>query len=161
MYLDQKAHVDKVVAAKDSRKLVYESVLEPHCGDAYLLQPGQIIRIEQREKQVQICDWMFVTPDLREESSYGNSAFFQGMYLYKYYQVMSNTNRMRPLVVMVADEAPDYFSPRSLVCALLALSLQSRVDSDVRPGKGGRDQQLSRELHAGPRSYPRHPGDRG
>ena len=111
IFQDQKAHVDKVVAARDSRKLVYESILEPNTGDAYLLQPGQVIRLEQREDRTCVVDWMFITPDLREESCYGNSAPFQGFYLYKYYQILSQIGRMRPLAVMIADEVPDYFAP--------------------------------------------------
>ncbi|MGI9616315.1 MAG: hypothetical protein ACR2QO_25595 [Acidimicrobiales bacterium] len=49
-------HCDRVVDAQEQRTLAYEAVLEPHTGDAFLMKPGQVIRVEQRHETTQICD---------------------------------------------------------------------------------------------------------
>ena len=112
-----KEHYDTIIAAKPDRKLVYESVLEPNNGDAYYLEPGWVIRLEQRHETVQINDWLWVRPDLREYGSYANTFLVEGSYLRLYSRIWSSQHTggasggMRPMATMVADEAPDDFSP--------------------------------------------------
>ena len=91
-----KAHYDKVIAAKPDRKLVYEAVLEPNNGDAYYLEPGWVIRLEQRHETVQINDWLWYTPDLKEHGSYANSFLVEGSYLRKYTRIWSSQNPDNP-----------------------------------------------------------------
>ena len=111
LYKDNKAVADKVIAGKDNRTLVYESVLESHTGDAYLVKAGQVIRMEQRHDETQVADWLFITPDLKEWSIMGTSTAFQGYYPELYHMLLSNTGNMRALATMVADELPDDFAP--------------------------------------------------
>ena len=102
--------VEEVANAKSDRKLVYEAVLNGHTGDAYPLAPGQIIRLEQRHEVTQVCDWLFIKPDLSDWSSYGSTGAFQGLFPELGYQMLGMTGRMKSLAVMVADEAPDDFA---------------------------------------------------
>jgi hypothetical protein len=44
---------DAVVEAKPSRGLVYEGVLESETGDAFYVEAGQVIRMEQRHERTQ------------------------------------------------------------------------------------------------------------
>ncbi|GLP96224.1 DUF1989 domain-containing protein [Paraferrimonas sedimenticola] len=103
--------VDKVCASSKDWKFVYEQTLEPHTGDAYLVKKGQVIRMEHLHDRAQVVDWHFITPDLKERSSMGNSVCWDGFYLKKYYQVMSNAGEMKPLVTMVRDDTTDEFGP--------------------------------------------------
>ena len=85
-----KEHYDKIIAAKADRKLVYESVLEPNNGDAFYLRPGWVIRLEQRHETVQINDWLWMRPDLKEYGSYANTFLVEGSYLRLYSRVWSS-----------------------------------------------------------------------
>ncbi|MBV7338822.1 DUF1989 domain-containing protein [Chloroflexi bacterium TSY] len=105
------AHYDSIIAAKDSRKIVYEEILQPYTGDAFFVKAGQILRLEQRHEQTQIADWWWVSPDLKTTQSQHNSQSFSGMYLTKYHRIWSHTDGMRPMATMVADEAPADFKP--------------------------------------------------
>ena len=107
-----RALVDEVNSKKETRKLVYKALLQPHSGDAFLLKAGQIIRLEQHTPEIQVVDWMFITPDLKQWADMGMSILFSGQYLSKYYQVMSNSSPMEPLAIMCADEAPVDFAPK-------------------------------------------------
>ena len=109
-YREGQRVVKDVAAAKSERKLVYEAVLNGHTGDAYPLKPGQIIRLEQRHEVTQVCDWLFITPDLSDWSSYGSTGAFQGLFPELGYQFLGLTGRMKSLAVMVSDEAPDDFA---------------------------------------------------
>ena len=111
MYQGNVALVDNVVAEKANRTLVYENVMQPNTGDAFLVKAGQVIRLEQRDTVVQVNDWILISPDLSEWSLLGNCAGLQGFNISKYYHVMSNTRSMKPMALMVADEAPDDFAP--------------------------------------------------
>ena len=112
-----KEHYDVIIASKADRKLVYEAVLEPNNGDAYYLKPGWVIRLEQRHESVQINDWLWYTPDLKEHGSYANSFLVEGSYLRQYTRVWSSQNPdnpnggMRPMATMIADDAPEDFGP--------------------------------------------------
>ena len=110
-YKDGLRLVEEVNARKSERKLVYEAVLHGHTGDAYPLAPGQVIRMEQRHDVTQVCDWIFIKPDLSDYSTYGNTGAFQGLFPGKGHHMLGNTGRMKSLCIMTADEAPDDFAP--------------------------------------------------
>ncbi len=109
-YKEGQRVVKDAVASKRDRKLAYEAVLHGHTGDAYPLKAGQVIRLEQRHSVTQVCDWLFITPDLMDWSSYGSTGAFQGLFPHLGYQFLGTTGRMKSLAVMVADEAPEGFS---------------------------------------------------
>lgn len=107
-----KEHLDRVVDAKERRTLAYEAVLEPHTGDAFLVQPGQVIRVEQRHETTQICDWWWITPDLQMMQQPTLSwALSASLYVQKYSRIWSPLDAMRPMATMIADETPDDFAP--------------------------------------------------
>jgi len=114
-------HYDKIVAAKADRKLVYEVELQPNTGDAFYLKPGWVLRLEQRHESVQITDWTWWRPDLKEFSSYANTFLVEGSYLRKYLRVWSSQHTdgpsggMRPMATMIVDECPDDFGPGKLL----------------------------------------------
>lgn len=96
--------VDQVNDARNKWDLVHEHVLHAHTGDAILLKAGQVLQMEHLHDRAQVVDWLFVTPDLKDISSMGNSVCFDGFWLKKYYQVMSGAGRMRPMVTMTRDD---------------------------------------------------------
>ncbi len=96
--------VDRVNDNKPNRDLVYESILHPHTGDAFLVKAGQVIQMEHMFDRAQVVDWLFITPDLEDVSSMGNSVCFDGFWLKKYYQVMSGAGRMKTMVTMIRDD---------------------------------------------------------
>lgn len=106
-----KAHYDKVIAAKESRTKVYERWLEPNTGDAFFLKAGQVIRMEQRHAITQIADWWWVSPDLKQQQASGNTHAFEGQYVKQYSRIWSGIENMRPMATMVTDESPDDFPP--------------------------------------------------
>ena len=110
-YKDGLRLLKEVEEKRDQRKLVYESVLHGHTGDAFPLAPGQVLRAEQRHEVTQVCDWIFIKPDLSDWSMYGSSGAFQGLFPEKGYHIFGHTGRMKSLCMMVADEAPDDFAP--------------------------------------------------
>ncbi|MEM1447478.1 MAG: DUF1989 domain-containing protein [Planctomycetota bacterium] len=102
---------DSVIAQKASRKPVYKEYLQPHTGDAFLVEAGQVIRAEQVGEMAQILDWFMVSPDLTECLNYGHSAPMEGPYLSTYTRCWSNSGYLHPMATMVADEVPDEFAP--------------------------------------------------
>lgn len=96
--------VDRVNDNKPNWDLVYESILHPHTGDAFLVKAGQVIQMEHMFDRAQVVDWLFITPDLEDVSSMGNSVCFDGFWLKKYYQVMSGAGRMKTMVTMIRDD---------------------------------------------------------
>ena len=96
--------VDRVNDNKPNWDLVYESILHPHTGDAFLVMAGQVIQMEHMFDRAQVVDWLFITPDLEDVSSMGNSVCFDGFWLKKYYQVMSGAGRMKTMVTMIRDD---------------------------------------------------------
>lgn len=111
MYKNGQRLVAELDKRRDDRKLVYEATLNGHTGDAYLVKAGQTIRLEQRHPVVQVCDWMFIKPDLSDFQCYGNSAAFQGFYLQEGYQILSRIGRMEWLAICSRDETPDDWMP--------------------------------------------------
>ncbi|GAL33720.1 hypothetical protein JCM19240_2416 [Vibrio maritimus] len=111
MYATGNQLVKDVAAKRDERTKVYETFLEGHTGDAFLVKAGQTIRLELTHPTVQVCDWIFITPDLKDFQCYGNSAAFQGFYLHEGYQILGKTGRMKPLATLVRDEAPADYMP--------------------------------------------------
>ena len=110
-YKDGLRVVEEVAARKNERKLVYEAVLHGHTGDAYPLKAGQVLRQEQRHEVTQVVDWLFITPDLSDWSTYGNCGTIQGFFPGLGYHFFGNIGRMKSLTMMVADELPDDFAP--------------------------------------------------
>ncbi|MCL9775270.1 hypothetical protein [Vibrio methylphosphonaticus] len=63
--------------AFETRQHVYDDILLPHTGNAFLVKAGQVIRFEQRpslhNNRTQIIDVHFVTPDLEQYGENGHS----------------------------------------------------------------------------------------
>ena len=107
------AHIDKMNAARDDWELVYESVLNPHTGDAFLVKAGQVISQVAMFDRPQCCDWLFVTPDLKRVSSMGNTVPFNGYWMKKYTRINSAQSSgdgvgMSPMVTMSRDDTENY-----------------------------------------------------
>ena len=108
---ESNAHIDKVNAARESWKLVYESTLNPHTGDAYLVKAGQVLQMEHLFDRVQVVDWMVITPDLKIQSSMGNTVPFDGYWINKYTRIHGQQNDgigMSPMMTMNRDDAAKY-----------------------------------------------------
>ena len=102
------AHVDRVNDARSDWKLVYETILNPHTGDAFFLKAGHVLQLEHLFDRAQVVDWMFITPDLKSQSSMGNSVTMDGYWVKKYVRIWSAQNDgigMSPMVTMSRDDS--------------------------------------------------------
>ena len=109
--LENNAHIDEMNAARDKWKLVYESVLNPHTGDAYLVKAGQVIQQVAMFDRPQCCDWLFITPDLKRQGSMGNTVPFNGYWMKKYTRINGHQDNgvgMSPMVTMSRDDTENY-----------------------------------------------------
>jgi uncharacterized protein YcgI (DUF1989 family) len=103
---------DRVIATKESgaRALDYESVLEKHTGDAYLVEAGQVIRFEQRPTlhngRTQILDILFFTPDLEQWSDHLSTTAVGGFNPRLYGSLWTQSGYLKKIVTIVADEYP-------------------------------------------------------
>ncbi len=103
---------NKVIATKDkeTRELVYEDVLEPHTGNAFLVKAGQVIRMEQRPSlhngRTQIIDVQFVTPDLEQYSDHLNTGALEGLNSRLYSGVWSQSGYLQKIATLVFDSFP-------------------------------------------------------
>ncbi len=107
-----KEFYDKVIATKTdgTRELVYESLLEKHTGDAYLVKAGQVIRMEQRPHQhngrSQISDILFITPDLEQYSCHLSTTGVEGFCPRVYGALWTQSQYFEKICTLVADEYP-------------------------------------------------------
>ncbi|MFH0262779.1 DUF1989 domain-containing protein [Vibrio barjaei] len=96
--------------ANGTRQHVYDDVLLPHTGNAFLVKAGQVIRFEQRpslhNNRTQIIDVHFVTPDLEQYGDHLNTSAVEGLNQRLYSAVWSQSRYMEKIVTLVEDEFP-------------------------------------------------------
>ena len=103
---------DRVIATKSNgrRRLVYEDLLEPHSGNAFPVEEGQVIRIEQRPSlhngRTQIADVLFITPDLEQISDHLNSTALEGFHPRVYGAIWTQRQFTEKIATLIADEFP-------------------------------------------------------
>ena len=103
---------DRVIATrtKGTRSLVYEATNDPHCGDAFRVKAGQVIRMEQRPSlhngRTQIIDVMFVTPDLEQWGDHLNTGALEGLNPRLYSGVWTQSGYCQKIATMVEDNFP-------------------------------------------------------
>ena len=103
---------DRVIGTKASgtRSLVYEDLCHPHTGDAYFVNAGQVIRMEQRPSlhngRTQIGDVLFITPDLEQISDHLNTGALEGLNPRLYSGIWTQSGYMEKIATLVADEFP-------------------------------------------------------
>lgn len=103
---------DSVRATKSdgTRSLVYERMLEPHTGDAYFVEAGQVIRMEQRPSlhngRTQIIDVLWVTPDLEQISDHLNTSALEGLNPWMYGGIWTQSGYCEKIATLVEDEFP-------------------------------------------------------
>ena len=103
---------DRVIATRTggTRELVYEATNDKHCGDAFAVKAGQVIRMEQRPSlhngRTQIIDVMFVTPNLEQWGDHLNTGALEGLNPRPYSGVWTQSGYLQKIATMVEDNFP-------------------------------------------------------
>lgn len=100
----------RATKATETRKHVYDDILEPHTGNSFFVKAGQVIRFENNPSRhngrTQIIDVHMVTPDLEQYACHLNNSAMEGLNLRENSGVWSQRSKMEKLATLVEDNFP-------------------------------------------------------